>query len=76
VTPFRTLSLLALSALLAAGCETANQKGFTVPGCYDYRGILEPSIHTVAECEVQGWEWHTQDWKKRVPAKPPPRSTR
>jgi hypothetical protein len=73
----RTLPIvLCLSALLAAGCETTTQRGFNVPGCYDYGGVLEPSIPTVAECDAIGWQWHTQDWKKKVPATPPPRTTR
>ena len=73
----RTLSLVVLAALLTAACETTGmQRGFSVPGCYDSGGVLEPSIVTVVDCEVQGWQWHTQDWKKRVPAQPPPRTTR
>lgn len=76
MNPARTLLVLCVPALLAAGCETVTQRGFTVPGCYDHSGVLEPSIHIVVECDVIGWQWHTQDWKKRVPATPPARTTR
>lgn len=65
----RRLALLSL--LLVAACDTTPQRGFTGPGCYDYRGTLEPSIVTPAECRSVGLEWHVQDWAPAAAKKTP-----
>lgn len=60
--------IASLSLLLLAACESPT-KGFVGPGCYDYRGILEPAVPTVAECAAFGMEWHAKPW----PGAPAPR---
>ena len=54
---------LALAVLLVAGCEATMVQGFTEPGCYDHRGILEPGTRTRGECQALGWQWYDQDWR-------------
>jgi len=60
---FAALPLVVLSALVTAACGTPPQPGFSGPGCYDHRGVLEPTIRTPGECGAAAWIWRTEPWK-------------
>lgn len=69
----RTLHLATLvlpTALLLAACEVPTMtKGFSGPGCYDYRGVREPTVPTPAECRAIGLEWYDAPTKDLPPAR-------
>ena len=51
------LPLALLCALMATACGTPPQPGYVGPGCYDHKGLLEPTIRTPGECSAASWVW-------------------
>lgn len=63
------LSLVVPSMLMTTACGTPPQAGFSGPGCYDHKGVREPTIRTPGECNAAAWVWRTEPWQGS-PAKP------